>query len=232
VKAGDKPAFLFATEEAMEMDRARDVIERARSRGVCVRVVSDDVMKVMSDTVTPSGLLAVVPMPSGAVQGTPTLVLIVDQLRDPGNMGTMLRSALAAGVDMVLAAKSTVDLFSPKVVRAGMGAHFHLKLRWNQVWAQVATVVEGMQVLLASAEAGGQPYWQVDWRIPTALVIGGEAEGASREATRLATARVAIPMHGNVESLNASVAASILLFEAARQRSQLANQGVRAGAVT
>ena len=176
-------------------------------------------MAVMSDTVTPPGILAVLPMSECLIPRPLTWVLVVDRLRDPGNMGTMLRSALAAGVELVITTKGTVDVYSPKVVRAGMGAHFALNLCVEQPWQAIEDSLEGLRVFLAKPRQGSA-YWKVDWRQPTALCIGGEAQGASTNAERLATDAVTIPMREGVESLNAAVAASILLFEAARQRFQ------------
>ncbi|MBC7225129.1 MAG: RNA methyltransferase, partial [Anaerolineae bacterium] len=111
----------------------------------------------------------------------------------------------------------TVDPTNPKVVRAAMGAHFRLPLRPRAAWDAIAERLSGRPTWLAAPQ-GGTPYDQVDWKAPSALIIGGEAEGASPEAEALATGRVHIPMAQGVESLNAAVAAAVLLFEARRQR--------------
>jgi len=140
---------------------------------------------------------------------------------DPGNMGTILRSALAADVDEVLLAPGSADPLSPKVVRAGAGAHFYLPIRAELDWAQISERLYGapaaQQTLLAEADAQ-RAYDDVDMTVRTALIVGNEAHGPSTEATRLATERVMIPMWNKIESLNAAVAASVILFEAARQR--------------
>lgn len=222
IRAGVQPAFLFHTPAMLELPRARLLVSQAETRGVQVKAVSEPVMAVMSDTVTPSGILAVLPMSEPSIPHPLTWALVVDRLRDPGNMGTILRSALAAGVELVITTRGTVDVYSPKVVRAGMGAHFRLNLFLNQPWRMIEDTLAGLHVLLAKP-GEGSPYWKVDWRQPTALWIGGEAEGVSPEAERLATGAVTIPMREDVESLNAAVAASILLFEAARQRFHAGN---------
>jgi len=111
-----------------------------------------------------------------------------------------------------------VDVYSPKVVRAAMGAHFRLKMCLNQRWPMIKRTLAGLRVLLAKPREG-KPYWEVDWHLPSALLIGGEAEGASAEAEEIAADCVTIPMRGEAESLNAAVAASVMLLEAARQRS-------------
>jgi len=177
--------------------------------------VSEEVMRAISDTQTPQGLLAVVPISEKPPKEG--LLLIVDRLRDPGNLGTILRSAWAAGVGQLVTTKGTVDIYSPKVVRGAMGAHFHLSLAPDKRWEEIEPLLEGRQILLAEAR-GEVAYHEVDWSKPSALIIGGEAEGASEEAKRLAHKRVYIPMPGGAESLNAAVAASIIIFEAVRYR--------------
>jgi TrmH family RNA methyltransferase len=130
----------------------------------------------------------------------------------------MLRTAAAAGVQAALIPPETGDPFAPKTLRAGMGAHFRLPIL-NLDYPTIAASLEGFQVCLAAAWQG-IGYTQVDFRQPSALVIGGEADGASPQISQLATCRVRIPMPGGGESLNAATAAGILLFEAARQRNQ------------
>ncbi len=170
----------------------------------------------VSDTVTFAGVLAVVPMRDRALPSEPGLVLVLDGLADPGNLGTILRTAAAAGVDGVLLAPGCVDPYNPKVVRGSMGAHLRLPIR-RLDWSDIAQTLEPLPVFLAST-AGTTPYDQVDWRSPCALIVGSEARGEGPDARRLATATVVIPMAVRSESLNAAISAAILLFEAARQR--------------
>lgn len=175
-------------------------------------------MALMSDTETPQGILAVLPIPDLPDDAASGLTLLPDRIRDPGNLGTMLRTAWAAGVRRVLIPPGCVDPTNPKVVRAGMGAHFHLPLR-RPSWDEIEAMTAGDRVWLA--EAGmGTPYDEVDWRGAVTLIIGGEARGAGARAHRLAAGRhVYIPMAPGVESLNAAMATAVLLFEARRQRS-------------
>jgi TrmH family RNA methyltransferase len=142
---------------------------------------------------------------------------VLDAIGDPGNAGTLLRSAAAAGVTRVLATTGTVDCYAPKVVRAGAGAHFCLPLLADCSWELVRqTLPAPCQVLLADARAA-TAYWDVDWTRPSALIVSNEAHGASAAARALAAAAIAIPMR-RTESLNVAVAGSIILFEALRQR--------------
>ncbi|MBN1483271.1 MAG: RNA methyltransferase [Chloroflexia bacterium] len=178
-----------------------------------------EILDNVADTVNAQGVVAAVPFPELPPRPG-RLIVVLDGLRDPGNCGTILRSAEAAGVSQVLIAPGTVDPFSPKVLRAGMGAHFYLPLRLCDDWEQIsAALPDRAQILLAEAGAG-RPYDQIDWTRPSALIIGGEAAGAGPQARRLAGELVSIPMAGRSESLNAAVAAGILLFEALRQGRQ------------
>ena len=217
-KAGIQPVSLFHTPAVLDSPRARWILSQAEEWRVTSKAVSEPVMSAMADTVSPSGMLAVLPMPEPCMPASLDWALILDNVRDPGNLGAILRSALAAGVEWIITTTGTVDVYSPKVVRAGMGAHLRLRLWLDQPWSKVQRVLSGLQVLVASPQ-DGSPYWKADWRRPTALVIGSEAEGVAPEAKQLATGHVTIPMRSDVESLNAAVAAGVLLFEAARQRS-------------
>jgi TrmH family RNA methyltransferase len=130
----------------------------------------------------------------------------------------MLRSAAAAGVQAALLPPGNTDAYSPKVVRAGMGAHFRVAVA-PITWDEINHLVEYNHLKVWLAEAGGETiYTDADLRAPSAIIIGGEAEGPGDEARRLAQGRLRIPMAGKSESLNAATASGILLFEAARQR--------------
>ena len=208
------PDWIFCAERLTS--RAQETLERLKKRGVEIIPVSDAVLKTCSDTETPQGLIAVLPFPQLPIPSVPTMILIADSLRDPGNLGTLLRSAAASDVDAVLLSPETVDAYNPKVVRSAMGAHFHVPI-FEAAWAEIADRVQGMNVYLAAVD-GAQSYTAVDWTQPSALIVGSEASGASKDAMQLATQRISIPLSCEVESLNAAVAASVIVFEAKRQR--------------
>ena len=201
-------------------ERGRAVVDRFSSRGVPLEPVSQAVFKSISETETPQGLLAILALHTLPLPVHPDFLLILDGIRDPGNLGTIFRTAAAAGVQAVFLTPGSADAFAPKVVRAGMGAHFRLpihSLSWDQIKQALITPTRSLRVFLADA-AAGTPYTQAAFRFPLALVIGGEAVGAGAEAVTVADEKVRIPMPGGSESLNAAVAASILLFEVVRQR--------------
>jgi TrmH family RNA methyltransferase len=177
-------------------------------------------MSAAADTETPQGVLAILPLPSPQpIPSESALIVVLDGMQDPGNLGAILRTALAAGAGAVITSPGCADVYAPKTVRAGMGAHFRLPVLPAIPWGEIAALLSGRQFLLAVPH-GGTPYAQVDWRGPTALIIGGEAEGVGAEARALAAAEVSIPMAPDVESLNAAVATGVLLFEAYRQRAE------------
>lgn len=213
-----KPEFVLYTSDLSE--RGQQLVKRWHGSGAVCLQVTPGVMKACTETETPQGILAVLPFVDRILPLRPTLSVVVDGVRDPGNLGTLLRTAAAAGVDEVLLAPGTVDIYNPKVVRAGMGAHFYLPIA-AMTWLAINARLAGMQVWLADAN-GEQPYAAIDWTGPSALIIGGEAAGASPDALKMAAARTRIPMYNQIESLNAAVAAAVILFEAARQRASLA----------
>ncbi len=215
IGAGMSPALAFFTAAADAEPRAHALLERLRATGSSVLEVSDAVMQAMSNTETPSGILAVVPFVELPMPDSPGFVLVLDNVRDPGNVGTILRSAWAAGVDAVLLAAGTADPYNDKVIRSAMGAHFHVPMRVES-WQAIEDMVRPIPRIYLADARGNKVYTRADWTRPVALIVGGEAEGASDEARRLATERVSIPMRGGAESLNAAMAATVLLFEAAR----------------
>lgn len=221
LNAGIVPQSIFYMQESTP--RGKELIKRSLDAGAQGYIVSAGVMEKISDTETAQGILMVIPQTAIPIPPECNLVLILDQLRDPGNCGTILRTAAAAGVKLVFNTPGSADLFMPKVVRAGMGAHFRTCIRqadWTEI-LQYCKPASGNQLNMFLAESGdGLNMWQANLKDPLALIIGGEAEGASSEARNVADHLVQIPMPGQFESLNAGVAASILLFEIIRQRTQ------------
>jgi TrmH family RNA methyltransferase len=218
VRASALPAFVFYTPSAEADERGSRLLTSLREMDVPCTAVSERVMAACSDTETPQGILAVIPTPDLARPERPSLTLILDRVRDPGNLGTALRTALAAGVEQVLLTPGTVDASNPKVVRAAMGAHLRLPIA-VLAWEAIAKAVAGGDVWLAEA-SGETPYTGVDWTRAVALIVGGEATGAGVQARALARGRVSIPMSAQVESLNTATSTAVILFEAVRQRTE------------
>lgn len=207
--AAYSPAQLAATE------RGRALLGRLESLPEA-NPASPELLAAISDTVSPQGVIAAVAWPAlSATAGG--LQLLLDAVQDPGNLGTLLRSAEATGVRDVLCLPGTADVFNPKVVRAAMGAHFRLPIVHDIGWDQAPALLLVDNVYAAVAGAS-IPYYAADWRQPSALIVGNEANGISPDGLQIATKLISIPMAAPVESLNAAVAGSIVLFEAQRQR--------------
>jgi len=182
-----------------------------------VTVLDSALFRELSTFSTPDGILAVIGIPRPEGRRGEGDVLFLDGLQDPGNLGTVLRSAAASGLETVSVSSGSVDPWSPKVLRGGMGAHFSLEIREEQ---DLATAVEDFDgQVLALDSLGNKSLFEVDLRKRTAFVLGGEGAGVSPAVTAVADRVVAIPMPGWNEPLNAAVAASICLFELVRQRS-------------
>lgn len=213
----DFPAeAVFYCEPLSQEDEA--LLHSLTDLGAETTAVSAEVMAAMSDTETPQGLLLVAPFPQTSMPEGPSLLVVVDQLADPGNLGTLLRTSLAAGVEAIILTNGTVDPFNPKVIRAGMGAQLNLPIVWSEA-DQLRNHLGGLPLWLA--ETGqGTAYSQVDWTPACALLIGSEAHGARQRLAQLADHFTHIPMNGPADSLNAAIAAAVILFEIQRQRGQ------------
>lgn len=202
-------------------DRGRRLLKVITETKAKLEPISSNVMQAISDTTNPQGILAVLEMKSLTIPDYLDFVLILDRLRDPGNLGTILRTAAAANVQAVFLTAGSVDAFSPKVLRAGMGAHFRmpiLRLEWSEIGNEINSA--DAHVFVATSREGVS-YYEAEFQQKLALIIGGEADGPSNEALEKADSRVMIPMPGGGESLNAAVAAGILLFEIAHQREKI-----------
>ncbi len=210
--------FQFAIYDESLNERGKSLVESLKSGEVDAEMISESLMKSLSETETPQGILAVLNDSRLPIPDSPNFILIPDQIRDPGNLGTLLRTAAATGVQAVLLPPETTDAFAPKVVRSGMGAHFRLSIH-SMTWDEIEQMCKSANLQIYLADMNGQSCWEMDLREPLALIVGGEADGASEHARKLANKQISIPMTGKMESLNAGVAGSVLMFEVVRKRS-------------
>jgi TrmH family RNA methyltransferase len=185
--------------------------------------VEEDIFLKAAKTETPQGILAVARRPSYTLADVfadePALVLVVDRVQDPGNLGTMLRSAAAAGAGGAVLLPGTADAGNPKAGRAAMGAIFRLPVVEASL-PELLPELRRRDVQLVAATANAKDsYHLLDWSKPSAIAIGNEGDGLSTEVLAAANRQVAIPLAAGIESLNAAVAMSVIFFEAARQRS-------------
>lgn len=200
-------------------DRGKKLIKEACGRHIECYQVSEEVLREISDTETPQGVVAVLDIQKITMPRESTLVLILDAIRDPGNVGTILRTALAAGVDAVLVAPETADPFAPKVLRSAMGAQLKipvLPIEWPEIELLIRS--QGIADVLLADIRGGKDLWHTDLKKPLALIVCNEATGPTETARKIANGMITIPMETECESLNAAIAASLLVFEVRRQR--------------
>jgi TrmH family RNA methyltransferase len=210
--------FEFALFSAETSNRGKKLVEQLAASGVEVEEVGPEILRAKSEMENTQGVVAVLKLTNLPLPNFLNFILIPDQIRDPGNLGTLIRSAAAAGAQAVFIPPETTDPFAPKVIRAGMGAHFRLPV-YNLGWDEIHAHLTELTPFLADS-TGQVSCWGADFRQPLALMVGGEAEGASQNARELAKVIVNIPMPGKIESLNAGVAGAVLMFEVVRQRSE------------
>lgn len=193
-------------------------------RGVPQEVLADSVFQKVSDTKSPQGVLLVVrrqETPAAEMLSTVPLLMLLENVQDPGNLGTIIRASEAAGVDGILMSADCVDIYNPKVIRSTMGGIYRVPFAYVESLTETIHELEEQGVEVYAAHLDDSiSYDSVDYRKPSAFLIGNEGNGLTAEATRAASGKIHIPMLGRVESLNAAVAASVLMFEAARQRRQ------------
>jgi TrmH family RNA methyltransferase len=214
MERGHKPTFILYDPEAIGNDIVKSLKKHAPNGEYLA--VAPDVMKHIAEAEQPQGIIGVFPLPLPPLPRNPTRVLILDAVSDPGNMGTIFRTAAASGVECVLLAPNCTDTYNPKVLRSGMGAHFRLPII-EAKWFEIENYCVDLAVYVAMGE-GDTRYDKVDWREKWALIIGNEGHGVTDQAQALASAKIYIPMAKETESLNAGIATGVILFEAARQR--------------
>ena len=211
------PETLIVTDVALARPLVRALAERFGERTL---IVSELLLGALATLPASIGMLAVVATPQSLVREHADFCLLLDDVQDPGNVGSMLRSAAAAGVAQVLLSKRCAFAWSPKVLRAGQGAHFCVDILEDvDLAAWAVSYREGGGQVVATVAEGGTSLYAVSLAGRVALAIGNEGAGLSAELAAQATQRVTIPMSGGFESLNAAAAAAVCMFECVRQRS-------------
>lgn len=209
--------------------RYKRISDLAAGRDIPVLHMADHVLEAVMETQHPQGVAALVrqwdpDLTEVFRQSTNPLLLVVDGVRDPGNLGTVIRTADAAGVTAVALLTGTADLFNGKTLRSTMGSVFHLPVQKDVTVQEIRKLLaEHGLPLLAADISGGKTVYELSMTGPLAIAVGSEAAGLSEELKQVAAELVSIPMPGRAESLNVSVAAGVLLFEAVRQRTVIHN---------
>lgn len=206
--------------ETLEMLEEKHFLPKGDQR---IELVEDRVFVQMSDTQTPQGILCIVRQPryelGDVVKGDNPLLLILEDLQDPGNVGTILRTGEGAGITGVILSKNSVDIFNPKTIRSTMGSIYRVPFVYAENLDSVMAALKEKGVLTYAAHLDGKNFHTgEDYRRGTAFLIGNEGNGLSSHLSSQADIKIRIPMEGQVESLNAAIAASVLMYEANRQR--------------
>mgnify|MGYP000863540635 FL=1 len=211
--------------ERFQNNNSEYVKELVKKQGISddsIEIVADNVFDRMSQTQTPQGIMAVVRMKdnslSDMLSGNPLLIL-VENLQDPGNLGTIIRMGEGAGVTGVIMSPNTVDIYNPKTIRSTMGSIFRVPFIYVQDFGEAVSECQKSGVKVYAAHLDGMnTYLGEDYSTPTAFLIGNEGNGLTDDITKQADTLIRIPMEGEVESLNAAIACTILTYEAVRQR--------------
>lgn len=187
-------------------------------------IVSDKIFGEISETVTPQGIMAIVRQPKydfdDIINKDNATLLFLDNLRDPGNLGTIIRTAEGAGIDGVVLSKESVDIYNPKVIRSTMGAIYRVPFIYEDNLAtklREKYKVNGFELYAAHLE-GASEYTKVEYPRKTGIIIGNEANGVSKEVVDVSDCMIKIPMEGQVESLNAAISAALIIYEVYRQK--------------
>ncbi len=212
---------------AKEQQKVQEILCNLKARidagEILFETLSDALFKTVSDTQTPQGILAVVSKPVYSLEKllkTPQpMFLILEDIQDPGNLGTMMRTGEGAGVTAVIMSKNTVDLFNPKTIRSTMGSIYRVPFVVAEDLPETIEALKAAGVSLYAAHLKGEhSYDGYDYTKPTGFLIGNEGNGLSKEIADLADIYIRIPMEGRVESLNAAISAALLMYECHRQR--------------
>lgn len=201
----------------------RELKDKCNKANAIYEVVADNVFKSVSDTQTPQGIMAIVAMPeydlTELLNGNYTHLLILESIQDPGNLGTMVRTGEGAGVTGIIMNKTTVDLFNPKTIRSTMGSIYRVPFYVTEDLAGTMKALQEKGISLYAAHLKGEhSYDEEDYTKACGFLIGNEGNGLSDEIANLADTYIKIPMEGQVESLNAAISATLLMYEANRQR--------------
>lgn len=217
---------IYASESFLE----KNAVEKLN--GMRYETVSDDVFKRLSDTQAPQGILCLMKMPKYELDNMlcadkkSPLIMMVEDMQDPGNLGTIMRTGEGAGIDGLIMTKNTVDIFNPKAVRATMGSIYRVPfIITDDILSMICELKKRSVKVYAAHLDGSADYDECDYTGASAFIIGNEAGGLRRETADIADCRIRIPMKGQVESLNAAASSAVLAYEAVRQRRK--NKGLK-----
>lgn len=213
---------IYVTQDFYEKEKQL-VEEKKKASGAMMEILADSVFEYVSDTKTPQGILCVARQMEDKLEeisgGDHPLLLVLDNLQDPGNLGTIMRTAEAAGVTGIIMSRDCVDIYNPKTIRSTMGSVFRVPFAYAEDLRSAIIDLQKKKISFYAAHLEGIcAYDEISYLGKSAFLIGNEGNGLREEIAECADEYIKIPMCGQVESLNAAVAAAVLMFEAARQR--------------
>lgn len=224
LKHGGDIEYVLYSEELHKVAGGSDLLDSILNQGLTVYELPDQLFNKLSDTDTPQGIMAVVKMTNNSLDNIEfknennLFFVILDRIQDPGNMGTIIRTAESANVDAIILTKGSVDPYNAKTIRATMGAIFHLPIIQceNEEWMKF---LKDRNVNLVAADLDtDKTYIDINWKQNIGIVVGNEANGIDEDILFHVDERVIIPILGKIESLNASIAAGILIYKAAEEK--------------
>lgn len=211
----------YVTESFLQKYASKEV--EAKLKQVPFETVSEDVFSKMSDTKTPQGILCVMKWPQYSLEDitrdSKGVYVLLEDIQDPGNLGTIIRTGEGAGISGIIMTRETVDIFNPKVIRATMGSVYRVPFIYVDSMQEAITMLQQKDIKVYAAHLKGECYYDAyDYTTGSAFLIGNEGNGLKKTTADLANVYVKIPMSGKVESLNAAIATSLFMYEAKRQR--------------
>lgn len=215
--------FILYSDSLLESKGGEELLNLVNKNYKKVYNITEKLLKDISDTENPQGIIAVVKFTTVSLDEVildkDNFLVLLDKVQDPGNMGTIIRTADALGANGIIVVKGCVDVFSPKTIRSTMGSIFHVPLVYHEdIEDIIETLKEKNIKVVATGLESSKPCYDVDFKEDFALVIGNEASGVSQKVLAKSDNIVKIPMKGSAESLNAAIASGVVMYEASRQR--------------
>jgi len=226
IKYNSKIEYIIYSESLLGLNGGAKLYEDILKLNITIIKTTDQILKSVSDTDNPQGIIAVVNFKESKleelVSNDKSLFIILDSIQDPGNMGTIIRTCDAFNVDGVIISEGSVDLYNPKTIRSTMGSIFHIPIVFSENILDTVKYLKSNEItIMSTALEDSTDIHNVDLNRPVAIIIGNEANGVRNELLSVSNANIKIPMPGKAESLNAAIASSIVIYEANRQRQKI-----------
>lgn len=226
LKSNSNIDYILFADSLFETNGGLNLFKDISKTNIRIFKTTNDIIKSVSDTNNPQGIIAVVKIKEYSIDSLinedNNLIIILDRIQDPGNLGTIIRTCDAFDVDGVIISEGSADLYNPKTIRATMGSIFHIKTAFSKNIIEVVNYLKTKNIsIMATALNDSIEISKVNLRNNIAIIIGNEANGVNEKLLNIVDKKIKIPMNGNAESLNAAIAASLVIYEANRQRQKI-----------